>query len=524
MPVLTERDRRREAELWRRGILWPIPGLLHADQQDAYRRIQESNASRFVLEIARRWGKTWLLVVLAIEACLRRPKSRVVFGAPTLKHLAEYVLPTFDELASRAPPDVRPIWKASLGHWVFANGSHVHLFGADDRRKAERGRGSEAQLVIFDEAAFTPVLDYALNTVLKPQLWHSGGRMVLSSTPAAEPEHPFTKIAEVEEPSGNYLRRTIHDNPRLTKQRIAEIIAESAREMGLTVEQFMATDDFRREFLAERVVSKSLVVIPEWEAKRHSLRQAVPRPEFFDGMTVLDFGGADPHAANLGYWHFPLAKWVVEQEVLLREHQNSAELAKAIKAAEREAWGVARFDGSLRAGVESPTETLTDNLPEWMVDILTKEAPEQPFARWADNDLQLVRDLYELHGMAFIPTAKDDLELQVNNLRVAINADQVLIHPRCVHTDRHLRSTTWANHKRREFKRTAAGEHGDLVATLIYGQRNLDKRNPFPAGYSLPANANIGARVRAKEEHADFGADLLADSALGRRMLRRARR
>jgi hypothetical protein len=51
-------------ELWRVGELrWK----LHADQLAVYEQILASDASRFVLEIARRWGKTWLLATIAIE-------------------------------------------------------------------------------------------------------------------------------------------------------------------------------------------------------------------------------------------------------------------------------------------------------------------------------------------------------------------------------------------------------------------------------------------------------------------------
>ncbi len=170
----------------------------------------------------------------------------------------------------------------------------------------------------------------------------------------------------------------------------------------------------------------------------------------------------------------------IEHELLLRKGENTKQLAEAIQAKEKEAWGVNSWDGTLRGARDEPTQALLDCLPEWLQDLVNKaETHEQPFARWCDNDIQLARDLYQLHKTAFIPTAKDNLELQVNNLRVLIGDRQFLLHPRCVNTDRHLRSTTWANHKRKDFARRG-GEHGDLVATSIYGVRNLDRRNPAP--------------------------------------------
>lgn len=467
-------------ELWRRGCLvWK----LHADQLRVYQQIKASKASRFVLEIARRWGKTFLLVVLAIETCLQNPKKRVVYGAPTLKHLQEFILPVFEAVIDDAPADCRPVWNASSGHWTFPNGASIHLFGADDKRKANRGRGPAAILAIFDEAGFTPILRYVLASVFRPQLLTTGGKTLLGSTPAEEPDHDFTAIAERAEANGNYARRTIHDNPRLTPEAIQRFIEEDAKEEGLTQEQYQQTDTFRREYLAERVIDRLLVVVPEWTELRAELIQAIPRPQWFDAQTQLDFGGNDPHAATFGYWHFELAKWVIEDEVLLRDNEHSKDLVTELKRKEKELWGVEKYDGSLRAGLEEPDEVLLNQLPEWMRGILTGEAREQPYARWCDGSgkgLAAARALYELHGMAFVPAAKDELEQQVNRVRVMISNKQLLVHPRCVHTDRHLKSTTWQDHKRRAWARKG-GEHGDCLATLVYGARHLRRdRNPVP--------------------------------------------
>ncbi len=468
------------AELWRAGRL---RYKLHPDQLDVYEAIQASKASRYVLEIARRWGKTWLLGVLAFETCLRTPGCRVVYGASTLKALEEFIIPQFEALIEDAPPDCTPVWNSGSGHWTFPNGSYVHLFGADDKRKANRGRGPAAALAIFDEAGFTPILKYILKSIFRPQLLTTGGRTFIASTPAEEPDHDFTEVAERAEANGNYARRTIYDNPRLTQERIAAFIAEDAKEDGLTPEAYVETDTFRREYLAERVIDRLLVVVPEWAELRSELIQAIPRPQWFDAQTQLDFGGNDPHAATFGYWHFELAKWVIEDEVLLRDNEHSKDLVTELKAKEKELWGVEKYDGSLRAGLEEPDQVLLDQLPQWMRGILTGAAREQPYARWCDGSgkgLAAARALYELHGMAFVPAAKDELEQQVNRVRVMITNKQLIIHPRCVHTDRHLKGTTWQDHKRRAWARKG-GEHGDCLATLVYGARHLRRdRNPVP--------------------------------------------
>ncbi len=284
------------------------------------------------MEIARRFGKTFLLVVLACESCLRKPGVRVAFGAPSLKHLQEFVLPMFEAITRDAPDDCRPTFNHQSGHWRFPNKSWVHLFGADNKMQASRGRGAESVRNIFDEAGFSPVLDYVLDDVFKATTMHSGGMMLLGSTPADTPDHPFTAIAGRAERDGYYSKKTIHDNPRLTPQRIAAFIAEGAAEQGMTVEEYELSDTFQREYLANRVIDARMLVVPDWQAKRTKLLVSVPRPEFFNGLVSLDFGGADPHAAIFGYWHPGIGKFVIEDELLLRNGENTAVLSEAIKA------------------------------------------------------------------------------------------------------------------------------------------------------------------------------------------------
>jgi hypothetical protein len=482
-------------ELWRRGVLLR---KLHASQRGVYALIVAAvaaGAARFVLEIARRWGKTWLLVCIAVETAIRKPGCRIVYGAPTLKDLQEFIIPTIEAITADAPEGLRWRFNSQTMHFTCENGSYLHLFGCDDKRKANRGRGPGAVLVILDECGFIPILRYVIQSVLRPQLLHSGGAMLLGSTPAEEPDHDFTQIAERAEANGNFAKRTIYDNDLLTQEKIAAFIAADAKDEGMTPEEYKGTDTFRREYLAERVVNKLLVVLPEWEEKRDVLRRPMERPEFYDAMTVLDPGGNDPHAVSFGYWHFAAAKYVQEDELLLRDGENTEDLAARVKTKERELWGVSLWDGTLRAVVEDETGVLSETVPEWMQDILSAEARPQPYARFMDINVALARDLYQLHRVAFLNTAKDDKAAAVNNLRVALRREEYVLHPRCVHTDRHFRQTTWRDAKRNDYARKA-GEHGDLVDTAVYGMRNVNRqKNPFPKGWNVLAGPNTAAAM-----------------------------
>ena len=481
MPTLADVHEAAKVVKAERGQLeW----LLHSDQRDVLSQWRASTAGRFVLETGRRWGKTYFLLCVSLMACFSRPRSRVVYGAPTLKHLKEFVLPTLDTIAALLPETVRPRFNVTNSHIECFNGSWIHLFGADDQRQADTGVGSDAVLAVFDECGANGVaslLAYIIKSIFRPSLMMTGGRILLASSPARIPEHEFTRMTEQAEANGAHAHRTIYDNPRLTPEMREAFIAADALDEGLTVEAYMQTDTFRREYLAERVVDKLLVVLPEWADKRSTCIRVVERPEFFDAHVILDPGGADPHAVLFGYWHFGLARWVLEDELLMRDSESSLDVSEAIKAKERALYGTDRWDGTVRA-FEEQDEPLLAALPDWMREKWAKESPRNPRVRWMDaSSLILCRDLYSLHGLAFVPTAKDNLAAQVNNLRVLVRGEEVLMHPRCVHTDRHWRTTTWANHRRKEFARRS-GEHGDLLACGIYGARNLDKqRDPTPA-------------------------------------------
>lgn len=462
-------------EFWRRGDL---TYKLHADQLLVHEAIEKRNSTREVLEIARKWGKTTYLVIRAAMRCLAKPKSRVVYGAPTLKHLQEFILPVMAEVADDAPADLRPSYNQQSGHWNFPNGSYVHLFGADDVETARRGRGPKADEAIFDEAGFCPVLGYVLKDVLKPQLIYSRGPVILGSTPSDEPEHDFTRIAEIAEANGNYERRTIYDNPLLTKEQIDQVIEDDARDDGMTVEEYKRSPTFRREYMAERITDKTLAVMgDDWEAMRTQAMIEIPRPKFFDGYSILDMGGVDPHAVLFGYFHFGLAAFVAEDELLLREGENTSKLADGVKAKETSLWGESKYDGTLRG----LPDVAQERLPIWLKRDVADNPPAQPYLRFCDNNTQIATDLHQLHGLTFIPTEKHEKRLAVNSFRVSVRSKGFYLHPRCRNTDRHLRQTTWKNARMTDYKRTNAGEHGDLLDTCVYGERNYRKlRNPEP--------------------------------------------
>lgn len=479
------------AELWRRGSIAEV--LLDSNQLATREVILATDASRFILEWARRLGKTWLLVVLAIEECLRGPRRRVPYGASTIKALQEFIQPTFESIIQDAPDDVRPRYSHESGHWTFPhNGSYTHLFGCDDKRKADRGRGPPAHLAILDEAGFIPILGYVVKAVLRPQLLTTGGRLIIGSSPAEEADHDFTAMCERAEANGHLSRRLIYDNPRLTQERIEEFIAEDARDEGMTVEEYKQTPTFRREYLAQRVTDKTLTAMgDDWEAMREASMVELQRPPHFDAYSSFDAGGADPHAIVFGYVDFLQGWLVIEDELLFRDGENTAQVAEAWKAKERQLWHVERFDGAVRGAIEHQQASRGT---------VWEGAPEQPYLRIGDNQLTMLQDLQQLHGLAVIPIgAKDEKQWMVNNLRVFTRQGRLKVHPRCTNLDRHLRTTLWKNEARADFRRKN-GEHGDLLDALVYLLRMANfSRNPYPLGWNVGPGEYLPLAARRRE-------------------------
>lgn len=500
--------RRLVAEAWATGNLtYKLHGLQRRIETQLQAAV-ERGARRFVVEAGRKVGKTYFDVVQAHQVCLRNPGGRVVYGAPTLKMLEEFVHPEFARVAEDAPPGMAPVWNGHLGHYRFPNGAWVHLFGAKDEEQAKKGRGPGALAAIFDEFNFCPVLPTVLDDVFKPSLMLTGGWQLLSSSPADVPEHPGTAISEIEEARGNYSHASWLENPMLTDaQRQAEI-AENAAQAGMTPEEYTRSAKYRREYLGHRVVDPTLVGVPEWEEARKTQLMAIERPRLFRGQEGIDFGGVDAHFIVFGYWH-PGKGAVIEDELVMHDGETTLQLAEAAKRKEAALWGVNSWDGTL-AGLTAASLALHfgGEVPEW-ARVRADKGSGQPWMRSRDTDTQLGIDLLA-HGLLTIPTRKDRKQLAVDALRVLIRKRELWVHPRCVHLDKDLRATTWANDKREQWARRADGSHGDGVDALVYFNRNLTRDVPLE-----PAIGHVPTQTLPRA--------LLGDSPMARKLLRARR-
>ena len=438
----------RQAELWRRGIL--AEWKLHAVQREIYDAFKKSTSKKFVINAGRRSGKSWFLCVVAAEFAIQNPNSDIKFATPTQRQSRKIIHPLFRQIFANCPTHLKPKYKTFDSVWEFPNGSTITVAGCDGQN-ADALRGTQSHLALVDEAGFVDadLLSYVVQDILMPQSLLTGGRIILSSTPPISGSHPFMKFVEQAMESGAYIKKTIYDNPMVTPEQIEEFKKEAGGE---------TSDTWRREYECCFLVSTEHAVIPE--ATTAALEQVVyemPRPPFYTTTTAVDLGYTDGTGAVFGYYNFPHAKIVIEDELFL-SRTTSDKIVDEVRRKEIAQW--------------------------------TKARPPQ---RIVDGPALAIADLNAVHSFACRAPDKADLAANINRLRMLIADRKLVIHPRCRTLISQLQFATWADQARKKFARDAGGFHFDVLAALIYLVKHIDSHtNPFPAGYGYDPYNDFG--------------------------------
>lgn len=435
------------AILWRKGNL---RFKLDKNQNELVDSYHNAFNKLVVWACSRRLGKSRTLCVLAIEVCLQKKNAIVKYLAPKQKAAKSIIQPLMRELVADAPEDIRPIEKASAGIWYFpSTGSQIQIAGCDGGR-AEAVRGGSADLCIVDEAGFVSKdLDYIVNSILLPTTTTTNGKIILSSTPPPSIDHAFVKFVNKARSEKSYIKKTIWDNPRLTFQQVKEM----ADAVG-----GMDSINFRREFLVEFITDTERAIVPEFTKElKDKIVKEWTKPAFYDTYVAMDVGLKDLTVVLFAYYDFKAGKLIIEDEFVINGQKfTTTTLAEGIK---------------FKEGIHF-TSQLTGELLE-------------PYKRVSDNNLILIQDLYRLHGLSFHPTKKDHAEAALNDMRILIKEEKIIINPRCETLIFHLETGLW-NKNKTSFDRTFDGFHYDSIDSLKYLVRNVDfHHNPFPRGFGM---------------------------------------
>lgn len=443
-------------------------------QYQLYDAIMESDNLTYVVNCTRRFGKTTVLCIIALETCLPNELYRVCYAAPFATQVRSFICPVINQLAGDAPVELKPTYVRMDNQFTFPlNGSQIKLAGTD-HGNAENLRGAASNMNIIDEAAFCTDLKYVLHDILMPQTLTTAGRTIIASTPPRSPDHEYIEIAQTAMLKDAYSHFTIYDWKGLDPKVLENYIQEAGGRESTT---------FRREYMAEFVTDVDSMIVPEWDEGRFAVE--VKRDSYYPlyhKYEAMDIGGAkDKTVVLYGYYDFRNARLVVEDESVLEGNSVTTQtIAREIRTKEQMVFG-----------------------------------SSDVWRRVADsNNAILLQDLASLHGISFGATSKDTLRAMVNEVRLWVQDGRLQIDPKCKELIACLNFGVWRQYRRvgvdkmvYEFARSATLGHFDALAALVYMIRNVDQHtNPIPSTYQLdPQTTYINAEY-ARQQNGSYAA------------------
>ena len=413
-----------------RQILWQqgqLSFLLHQGQLEIKNHLESLDPSvrEFIVLCSRRFGKSYLGIVLAIEKCLQNPKSRVAIIGPSYVHTQKIILPLLkNHVASSAPKGLFSHTKSEFT-WKFTNGSELIISSFEGA--VETLRGQYLDLALLEESGLAPSdeFEYIIKSVVFPTLLHSRGRIIHLTTPAVSPEHHFNSVLlPTLESKGHVIRRTIYDNPLLSEQDIQEACEQSGGENSA---------HWQREYLCNVVLDQSALVIPS-----------------FNDSHVTN------HELPPGARHWVSVDWGGVRDLTV--------------------WLLMAFDYRLKKVVVLSEQVFPPSTPTNVVLEVIRGSELGVTSRFVDAPGQLLVDLSKAGYTCSLPV-KMDWMANLEGLNSAFHMGEVVIDPACKLLIKTLKKATF-NRSRTDFERGIDIGHADALAALMYGWRMADRSEP----------------------------------------------
>ena len=462
---------------WKRGDL---SYKLDPEQARVYRKFREwlarpthgrgRRGKKYSFDVGRRWGKSTIAFLIAVEERIRQPKRRrIAYWCDTAQMCREIImLEIFPMIFADCPPEMMPEWFPSRNRIVWRRDHRnldqcrsLELAGLD---KPNRARGRSLFFGVLDECGFMPKLEYIDKSIVsKQQVGVQGAALLFASSPPETPSHYLSDhIVPMCKQAGAYHHGTIFDSMRLSDE---EIITEVQESGG-----FDATA-VQRELLAQHITEAQLAVLPEAVQADDSgqLAYVGTLSPWRLCVTAMDPGWSDETGLIFASVDFERDEVVIE-----------------------DAWSQAQAPSSVVADVIREREkALWSGVHVWS----KGGSKPNPLRRFTDVDKRMVGDLSHDHKLAFTFSRNDSLGQQVNRVRNWLMSGRLRIHPGCnPDMAAQMRKAVWKNHERNQFARVGAFGHFDLVAALTILCRNIEPlmaRNPNPPARVSPATHHV---------------------------------
>lgn len=439
-------------DAWSRGLL---QYKLKKNQLKIFNQVMDLLANprdrKFVLHCSRRFGKSYILLIIAFVVCIRKPNSNIRYASTTAKAVRNIIKPIVKRILLDCPTEFRPDWNSFDGCYKFPNGSELHIAGVNNGHEDDL-RGIDSHLNIVDEAGYIDQLTYVVDSVLMPQLINTNGICLISSSSPRTPAHEFatTYVADAKI-KDRYVSYTL-DDADYSEDIKEEFIREAGGRDSTTC---------RREYFNELIVDEDMQIVKEW--KNDFIRDTDPTSdEFFQyyfKYSAMDMGVVDYTAMLYGYYDFKRAKLVILDEDQLDGNNVTTNTIRSSVIGKEQ----------LHFGKFKPSKRIADN-----------------------NDLRLLNDLSNTTGvdgrhdpkitpLIFSPVVKAaSLQEMVNEMRIFVGNGQLEIHSRCKFVIGCLQFGVW-NEDKTEWARTKIYKHFDHLAALMYLIRSIDmSTNPIP--------------------------------------------
>lgn len=423
--------------MWRKGDLsYKLDSL----QQTIKTKFETEPGDCHGFICSRQIGKSWTADIIALESAIQMAlKNKGILVrvlAPTLKQVYDIVRDNLSKICVDAPPGLIEPTKSEL-RWLIAGKSQLRI-GALERAHVDGNRGGNADLLIYEEGGFVLSEDYqhAVESVVGPQLLRSGGKELhISSISEDENHYLHTVIIPKCEALGTLSSYDIDDSPSITPEQRAKAVERCGGE---------ESEAWLREYKNKIIRSKSLMIVPEFNDLEHT--GEFDLPEHYNPLIAGDGGGIRDKTELLSVvWDFAKARMLVWDEKLL---DSNTATSKIVHEAKR---------------LEEPLNWYAKN-PDRVLDV-----PGQVQVDMINDHSYLVR----------VPH-KDDLEAQINAIRLGLSQGKILIHKRCKHLIGCLKTGRY-NDKRTDFERTTLYGHADPIMALVYAYRMVDRTtNPYP--------------------------------------------
>lgn len=446
---------------WREGKLaYKLNGI----QKRIRRQILATDGMYAFLECGRGFGKSVLLVLMAMEDAIRDKRYPAVIVGPEVKQQIRIVHQILGLLTGDAPSGF--VRKLRSNNEIAVGDNHIVIAGFN-RDSIERLRGLRFTRAYLDEARNCKSLDflYGIQDILIPTLGHANGTFRIGSSTPDELDHPLiTYVAPKAELNQTHFVYTIDDNETLTEPQKARLIDElGGRE----------SEACQRELYCVRIRPRSRVALPDyrffWDEPSDDARQ------YGNWIIFGDCGGTtDKTWLGLGFYDHPTARLYVLEERFFDANTVSAEHAQAVG------------------------EFMT-KIPEGITPRIRIDMP----------GLLLV-DFQKTHRIDVRNPVKPEFHQSLNQLNLAFRSNRIAIHPDC----RNLKLCCeygLLNPKRTDFERSDSFGHCDPLAGLKYGWLSCDKEtNTWPV---VRLNTNQIRRPQAQSK----GIGALAGVLGGRR-------